>query len=120
MRLAPDAAKDVLAEFGPERVACVLAATIRDKEYDERFSRDNVAWAKTVPMCDDKDRRLDYCIRSHPAILDGFIPLARKEIAQMAERESQRRPSIRDQFAAKPVQGGKSSEKAAHSGRDGR
>ena len=120
MRLAPDAAKDVLAEFGPERVACVLAATLRDMEYDERFSRDNVAWSKTIPMYDDQDRRLNYCVRSHPAKLDDFIAVARKEIAQMAEKESQRRPSIRDRLAAKPVQGGKPSEKAAHSGRDGR
>ena len=120
MRLAPDTAKDVLAEFGPDRVTYVMAATLREMEADERFSNDNVAWSKTVPMCDDKDRRLDYCIQSHPAILDGFIPLARKEIARMAEKEGQHRPSIKEQLAAKPVPGEKSPDRAVHSGRDGR
>ena len=120
MRLAPDAAKDVLAEFGPERVACVLAATLRDMEYDERFSRNNVAWAKTIPMYDDQDRRLNYCVRSHPTMLDDFVSVARKEIAQMAEKESQHRPSIKEQLAAKPVPGEKAPDRTAHSGRDGR
>lgn len=120
MYLSPDAAKDVLAEFGPERVACVMAATLRDMEYDERFSRDNVAWAKTVPMYDGQDRRLNYCVRSHPVKLDEFVTAARKEIVQMAEKESQRRPSIKEQLAAKPVPGEKSPDRAVHGGRDGR
>ena len=42
--------KGVLAEFGPERVSHVLAATLLDKTWDQRISRDNQAWAASVPM----------------------------------------------------------------------
>ena len=41
MRMTPDIEKGVLAEFGPERVAYVLAATVQAKEYDTRFSSVN-------------------------------------------------------------------------------
>ena len=50
MRLSKDAARDVLAEFGPERVSHVLAATLLDKLHDQRISDANMAWARSVPM----------------------------------------------------------------------
>ena len=41
---------DVLEQFGPDRVQYVLANTVRHKEWDGRISRDNKAWASTIPM----------------------------------------------------------------------
>ena len=41
---------DVLERFGPDRVQYVLANTVRHKEWDGRISRDNKAWASTMPM----------------------------------------------------------------------
>ncbi len=104
LRLSHDAAKDVLAEFGPERVTHVLAATLLDRQEDGRFSRDTMAWAATVPMFDTGNRRYDYAINSHPTVLNGFVGLARKEMDVMRE-QAEKKPSIKAQLTAKPVPG---------------
>jgi len=102
MRLSGDAAKGVLARFGPERVAHVLAATLLGKAWDERFSRDTMAWAASVPMFDTGNRRYDYAINSHSTVLNGFVGLVRKEMAAARDQPEQasEKPSIRDQLAA--------------------
>ena len=96
--------KGVLAEFGPERVTCVLAATLQSREQDQRFSRSNHAWAAAVPMADAEDRRWAYVVNSHSAVLDGFVGMVRKELESMREQPEQK-PSIKAQLAAKPVPG---------------
>ena len=102
MRLSENVEKGVLAEFGAERVAYVLAATLQAKDYDTRFSQGNRQWAQTVPMVEPKEQRYAYLIESHPVVLDGFIDLARKEMERMKQPQ-QRKPSIKAQLAAKPV-----------------
>ena len=104
MYLTADA-KGVLAEFGPERVSYVLAATLQYKSYDERFSHSNQTWAATVPMAESQDRRNSYIINSHSAILDGFVSMVRKELDAGREQQSKvsKRPSIKEQLATKPV-----------------
>ena len=97
-------AKGVLAEFGPERVAYVLAATVQAKDQDLRFSHNNRQWAQTVPMFEPMERRYEYLVDSHSAVLDGFINKARREMEQMKQPQ-QRKPSIKEQLAAKPVPG---------------
>lgn len=47
------AVKAVLEKFGSERVQFILANTIQHKDSDGRVSRDNKAWAKTIPMPED-------------------------------------------------------------------
>lgn len=103
MHLRADA-KGVLAEFGPERVSYVLAATIQAKGWDERFSRSNKEWAAAVPMVEAEDRRFSYVVNSHSTLLNGFVSMARKEIDAMREQPEQK-PSIKAQLAAKPVPG---------------
>ena len=101
--------KGVLAEFGPERVSYVLSATLRGKTWDERFSRDNQAWAATVPMAEPQGHR-SYCvINSHPILLDSFVSTVRNELDAVREQQSRaaKRPSIKEQLAAKPVPGGR-------------
>ena len=101
MRLRADAAEPVLSEFGSERVLFVLANTVQHKDWDGRFSRENKAWAAAFPIEPDvvmgMDRRLQFVVNSHPAVLDGFIRMAR-EVAQ-----NQQRRSVRDQLAHKPA-----------------
>lgn len=41
-----DAAKGVLKEFGSEKVALVLAYTVREKKHDRRISGHNRDWPK--------------------------------------------------------------------------
>ncbi len=96
--------KGVLAEFGPERVTCVLAATLQSRAQDQRFSRSNHAWAAAVPIADAEDRRWAYVVNSHSAVLDGFVGMVRKELDAMREQPKQK-PSIKAQLAAKPVPG---------------
>lgn len=103
MHLTADA-KDVLAEFGQERVSFVLAHTLQTKAYDGRFSPGNLAWAKTIPIVESGEYRYQYAISSHPTLLNGFVDMARQALERMKQPQ-QRKPSIKEQLAAKPVPG---------------
>ena len=46
LHLAYDAAKEIIEEYGAERVVFILANTVQHLEYDGRFSIGNKAWAK--------------------------------------------------------------------------
>ena len=86
---------EVLREFGKERVSYVLAATVQSKSWDERFSGSNQNWAKTVSVFEPEEKRRAYAVSSHPAKLDSFVDMARREM------ERERKPSIRAQLAKK-------------------
>ena len=97
MHLNKECVSEVLDRYGSERVSLVLAATVQTKAWDGRFSNTNKDWAFSVDIKDTDtargfDRRDEYAVGSHPAVLDGFINLARKE---MKEREQ---PSLREQL----------------------
>lgn len=92
------AAKQVLNEYGADRTMFVLSVTVRDKDWDERISRDNKAWAKTVPVTPNKDawggdRNTSYVVSSHPGLVNLFISDARKEVAARSQ-EKQKKPSV--------------------------
>ena len=91
MHLAHDAAAPVLKEYGAERVAFVLANTVQYLKYDGRFSRDNKEWAEGFEIPENisrgMDLNVDYIVNSHPAVLDGFIGLAREEILKQELRQ---------------------------------
>ena len=84
LHLKQDAAKEVVERFGEERVNFVMANTIRELSHDGRFSRQNKDWAEHIEVPENISRgrnlNLDYVIESHPAVLDGFIDMARAEI----------------------------------------
>lgn len=87
MHLKQDAVSELLSRHDPERVKLVLASTIQDKDWDGRFSRSNKEWAAAVQMPDTAaesgfDRRYDYSVDTHPAVLDGFVSMFRKEISE--------------------------------------
>ena len=108
MHLKKECVKPVMEEYGPERVEWVLANTIRHLEYDGRFSRSNKEWAGSFPVKEGgtpgHDVSMDFIVGSHPAVLDGFINKARREMEQMKQPQ-QRKPSIKEQLATKPVPG---------------
>lgn len=101
--------KGVLAEFGPERVTLVLASTLQARDGDQRFSRSNQAWAAAVPMVNTENRRFDYVLNTHSAVLDGYVNKVRKELSAMRE-QPEKKPSIKKQLAAKPVPGDQSAK----------
>ena len=105
MHLNPDAVKSVVGKFSEERVSHVLANTIQQKDWDTRFSNSNRSWASAFPMFEPQDRRREYTVESHPAVLDGFVSLFREERRQSGNslRRQQKKPSIRELLAARPA-----------------
>ena len=99
LRLGKNSGEQVIADFGSDRVNLVLANTVQRKDYDGRFSHDNKAWAKTFniteDMAFDRDRRNDFVVDSHPAVLDGFINQTRRAFAQL-------KPSVQKQLESAP------------------
>lgn len=89
---------DVVGKFGAERVKFVLATTIQHKDWDQRFSRDNRAWAQTVPMeasfgSRENDRSVYYVVdKGHSCLTDAFTSHFRKE--QAKEHEQPKKESI--------------------------
>lgn len=80
-----EAIKQVVDSFGYDRTFYVLALTVRHMDWDDRFSRDNKQWAKTIPIPVDKDawgddRTAQYIVsQAHPGLVDLFISQARKD-----------------------------------------
>lgn len=70
-------AAEIIEQFGFNRVNFVLANTIREKRYDGRFSPSNKDWSRGIYV-PQNDSNWAFTVNSHPAVLDGFINLARK------------------------------------------
>lgn len=94
-RLDADAVwRDVTAQFGAKRAAFVLAMTVREKDYDGRFSRENKAWAKSQPLPPDPEHRGLYCSyvvdQAHPILTDALVTHARREL--------EKKPSVKEKL----------------------
>lgn len=91
MYLGDDAVDQVVRQYGMERVGYILANTLHHKSYDGRFSHSNKEWAEQVSTPEhDADRmtfRTDWVVDSHPAVLDGFVTMFRKELEAQKEQE---------------------------------
>jgi len=83
MHLKEDCVKGVIEQFGFKRTAWVLANTIQQKEWDGRFSPANKEWAKQVFIPPDDNHNSLFVVNSHPAVLDGFANLYRREYQSM-------------------------------------
>ena len=73
-------------------------------DWDGRISNDNKAWAKTVPVCENKDglggdRNCYFVVNSHPGLTDLFLTQTRKEFALAQQQE---KPSVRQKLKAPP------------------
>ena len=83
--LGNSAVKQVVDAFGYDRTLYVLANTVRQKDWDGRISHDNKAWAKTIPVYEDKDhwgsdRCCEFVVdRAHPGLVNLFVTQARHE-----------------------------------------
>ena len=88
MRLDRRAVSEVMEHYAPDRVALILASTVSIKDWDERFSPSNRQWALSYPfpasvmVGADIDRRHQYAVTTHSAVLDGFISLVRQQIKE--------------------------------------
>ena len=96
--LGREGAQQVIEQFGLERVQYVLANTVRQMDWDGRISNDNKAWAKNIPVYEDKDhwgndRILDFVVASHPGLTDLFTTQVRREAKEL-EAQKDRKPSV--------------------------
>ena len=78
---AEAAVRDVVKQFGFERMFYVLANTVQTQGGDGRVSRANKDWAQTIPVAFENGRRdMSFLItHSHPGLLDMFVSKARHE-----------------------------------------
>ena len=80
MHLDTSCVQDIFSKFGYDRTMWVLAATVKNKSFDGRFSNINKGWARTIiPSHLDKYEFDEYAVQSHPAVLNGFIDSVRAE-----------------------------------------
>ena len=98
---AEAAVNDVLVRFGAVRGQYVLAITVGQGAWDGRISRDNKAWASTMPLPEGvpQDRHSEYLVvdRCNPGLTDLFL----KQVRQLAgERE---KPSVREKLQKAPA-----------------
>ncbi len=100
MHLYHDIVKPLAEQYGSERMAFVLANTIQQESWDGRFSRDNKAWASEFPISEDLvhgiDMNRELIVSSHPAVLDGFIGMFRREVLEKEKEMSAAREEAKD------------------------
>ena len=70
----------VIEKFGYKRTSYVLANTLKEKNFDGRFSPVNKEWSEKFFVPPDKSHNCDFTVDSHPAVLDGFISQYRKKL----------------------------------------
>lgn len=87
------AARQVLDQFGADRVAYVLAVTIKAKDYDGRISPANKAWAQTISTADDKNNRYLIVDKCNPGLTDLFAKQFRTELQE-------HKPSVLEKLTA--------------------
>ncbi len=102
--LGREAPQQVVAQFGYDRVFYVLANTVNQMDWDGRISRDNKAWAKTIPVCESTDgiggdRNCYFVVNSHPDLTDLFVTQARKEYSLTQQQD---KPSVRQKLKTQP------------------
>ena len=78
MYLNEDCLAPVLTAYGYKRTERVLAATLQELSWDGRFSPANKQWAERRYIPQDERHNAAITVRSHPAVLDGFVDLYRK------------------------------------------
>ena len=96
--------KQVVDQFGYDRVFYVLANTVRQNDWDGRIFQDNKAWAQTIPVFENPDargtdRNCYFVVNSHPGLTDLFLKQVRQVYAQ-----EQQKTSVRDKLKKQPEQ----------------
>ena len=83
MHLKDGAVEWVVKQYGYKRVEHVLANTVQELSYDGRFHPDNKEWANRHYVPEDSEHNACFVVRSHPAVLDGFITEYRKLVMNL-------------------------------------
>ncbi len=110
MHLKHDIVKPLAEKYGAERMAFILANTLQQESWDGRFSRDNKAWASEFYIPENIvhgiDMNRELIVSSHPAVLDGFIGMFRREVLELEkEMSAGQEKAASGQDAQKPETG---------------
>lgn len=74
MHLNDGCAKELCEKYGMDRVGWVLANTVQHYSWDGRFRPHTREWADKFPIPTAmEDITTDYCVGSHPEIVNGLI-----------------------------------------------
>lgn len=93
-------ARGLLAEFGAQRTAAMLANVIQHRPWEGRFSPSNRRWAQGMTLPQDPAwDRLSRC-DTHPGLLNELVTDVRQEIRAQAQEQEQDRTQQQEQ--AKP------------------
>ena len=101
-RLDDTAVKEVVDTFGYDRTLHVLAATVQQKDWDGRISRDNKEWAKSMTIPENRmeggaDRNIELIVGSHSGLMNLFLTEVRRSLAMAQSKEKsteKERPSM--------------------------
>ena len=100
MHLKHDIVKPLAEQYGSDRIAFVLANTLQQESWDGRFSRDNKAWAAEFYIPENLVHGIDVnrelIVSSHPAVLDGFIDMFRREVLEKEKEMSAAQEKVQD------------------------
>jgi len=90
--------QQVVDSFGADRMVYVLAATVREKDWDGRISRENKAWAQTIPVMQNPDawgtdRNCYFVVdQAHSSLVDLLVTHVRKnpikEVSEQVKKAS--------------------------------
>ena len=105
MHLADDAMKSVVEQFGMERMGYILAYTLNYNNHDGRYSHSNKEWADTTCKGERGNNiRPDWIVRSHPAVLNGFVDMYRKELEAEQQRREPEKPFVQQFYVVTDLQ----------------
>ncbi len=93
MHLDKECLSEAMEKYSPERIRDVLACTIQHKEWDGRFSRSNREWAMKADTSHMGKEPYQFLCESHPAILDGFVSMFRREVLEQKRDEKATAPA---------------------------
>ena len=79
----------IIEDFGAERVEYILATTLREHTYDQRYSRVNQEWAAGIEISESEQTRLNCLLTSHPVVINGIVDNVRKNIKAAVEETEQ-------------------------------
>lgn len=90
-------AKELILEFGLERLAYVLANTLRYKRYDGRISPENLRWAYTVSVVFEMQNNMNRTVNSRFVVDKCNLGLTDLLVTQVRELQTLKNSAAKKQ-----------------------
>lgn len=89
--------KGLIDKYGAERLAYVFATTIRESDWDRRYSAENRKWAESIVISDEQHERSELHLAAHPILVNAIADEIRKEYEKRKDDEKEDLSSISEQ-----------------------